>query len=277
MQRIVVLLSVVCLGTSLAAAASPAPALHQEVAAVRAGHGARPEACSFLPISCNQTVNNSLGASGCSLEDGQLADLYQFNGTAGTAVTATMISTDFSPFLDLLDPADNTAADSEGATIATVSFTLDASGAWTLGATNADGLFEVGNYSLSLQCSTGSGGGTGTCTADANTLCLNSNRFQVTATYNAGTSGSGNANVVSMTDDTGYLWFFGASNVETVIKILNGCGTGGHYWVFAGGLTNVKVVITVTDTQTGATKTYTNPQGAVFQPIQDTAAFSTCP
>ena len=57
----------------------------------------------------------------------------------------------------------------------------------------------------------------------------------------------------------------------------DGCGLGGHYWFFAGGLTNVKVVITVTDTQTGATRTYNNPQGQAFLPLQDTAAFSTCP
>jgi hypothetical protein len=42
-------------------------------------------------------------------------------------------------------------------------------------------------------------------------------------------------------------------------------------------LTNVKTVITVTDSQTGIMKTYTNPQGSPFAPIQDTAAFSTCP
>jgi hypothetical protein len=64
---------------------------------------------------------------------------------------------------------------------------------------------------------------------------------------------------------------------QVIIKVLDACALGGHYWVFAGGLTNVDVVITVTDTSTGAVKTYTNPQGAAFQPIQDTAAFSTCP
>jgi hypothetical protein len=35
-------------------------------------------------------------------------------------------------------------------------------------------------------------------------------------------------------------------------------------------------VITVTDTVTGVFNTYTNPQGAPFQPIQDTQAFATC-
>jgi hypothetical protein len=58
---------------------------------------------------------------------------------------------------------------------------------------------------------------------------------------------------------------------------LNACTLNSRFWVFAGGLTNVRVVMTVTDTQTGTVKTYTNPQGVAFQPIQDTSAFATCP
>jgi hypothetical protein len=36
-------------------------------------------------------------------------------------------------------------------------------------------------------------------------------------------------------------------------------------------------VITVTDTEAGTVKTYTNPQGTAFQPIQDTSAFAGTP
>jgi hypothetical protein len=39
----------------------------------------------------------------------------------------------------------------------------------------------------------------------------------------------------------------------------------------------VKVHLTVTDTRTGAVKTYDNPQGTAFRPIQDSGAFATCP
>jgi hypothetical protein len=61
------------------------------------------------------------------------------------------------------------------------------------------------------------------------------------------------------------------------VKVLNGCGLKQRFWVFAGGLTDVRAVITVTDTESGAVQTYTNPQGAPFWPIQDTGAFATCP
>jgi hypothetical protein len=82
---------------------------------------------------------------------------------------------------------------------------------------------------------------------------------------------------VPLSGDTGYLWFFSAPNVEVVAKILNGCSLNSHYWFFAGGLTNVNTVITVTDTATGAVRKYTNPANTIFAPIQDTSAFGTCP
>ena len=115
------------------------------------------------------------------------------------------------------------------------------------------------------------------CTPSPTTLCLNDNRFQVSATFDAGAAGSGTAHVGSLTSDTGYLWFFSSSNVEAIIKVLNGCGLSSTYWVFAGGLTNVKVTITVTDTLTGFSHQYSNPAQTTFQPIQDTGTFKTCP
>ncbi|HEY6148592.1 MAG TPA: M4 family metallopeptidase, partial [Thermoanaerobaculia bacterium] len=116
----------------------------------------------------------------------------------------------------------------------------------------------------------------GNCTASANTLCLSNSRFQVSATFTttAGQQGSGAA--VRLTSDTGYFTFFDPANVEVVVKVLNGCGFNQRLWVFAGGLTNVATVITVTDTATGVTRTYANAQNVPFQPIQDTSAFSTC-
>jgi hypothetical protein len=88
---------------------------------------------------------------------------------------------------------------------------------------------------------------------------------------------SGNGQAVRLTTDTGYFTFFNANNVEAVIKVINACGFNQRYWVFAGGLTNVNVVITVLDTKNGTVKTYTNPSNTAFQPVQDTSAFATCP
>jgi hypothetical protein len=119
------------------------------------------------------------------------------------------------------------------------------------------------------------GATTSGCIPSATAMCLAGSRFKVEATF-VSASASGAAHVVKLTPDTGYLWFFAESNVEAVVKVLDACSLG-KFWVFAGGLTNVQVTLTVTDTQTGAVKTYTNPQGTAFKPIQDTGAFSCAP
>ena len=77
--------------------------------------------------------------------------------------------------------------------------------------------------------------------------------------------------------NTGGFWFFDVGSVDVVVKVLDGCSQNGHAWVFAGGLTNVGVSLSVIDMLNGAVKSYFNSDGTPFQPIQDTAAFPTCP
>jgi uncharacterized delta-60 repeat protein len=118
------------------------------------------------------------------------------------------------------------------------------------------------------------GGDTSPCVATDSSLCLGG-RFEVKATYSTA-SQAGQAHAAGITTDTGYFWFFNSQNVEAVIKTVDGCGLGGKYWVFGAGLTDVNTVITVRDSHTGAVKTYTNPSGTPFKPIQDTGAFAGC-
>ncbi|MEM7354436.1 MAG: hypothetical protein AAF657_26755, partial [Acidobacteriota bacterium] len=73
-------------------------------------------------------------------------------------------------------------------------------------------------------------------------------------------------------------WFFNPENIELVVKVLDACETAFEsFWVFAGGLTDVGVVIDVTDTQSGESVRYENAVGHPFDTITDTAAFATCP
>jgi outer membrane protein assembly factor BamB len=111
------------------------------------------------------------------------------------------------------------------------------------------------------------------CVADATTLCLQNRRYQVRATWQTAAGAAGDGMATPLTADTGTFWFFSQANVEVVVKVLDGCGAGDHFWVFAGGLTNVHVVLTVTDTANGAVRFYQNPQGTPFAPLQDTSAF----
>jgi PKD repeat protein len=147
--------------------------------------------------------------------------------------------------------------------------------------------WATGSYQVQLTVSNSRGTSTktktfvisvggGGCIASATRLCLGGNRFAVDVTWRtpAGQTGSGQA--VALTSDTGYFWFFSDANVEMILKVLNACTLNQRFWVFAGGLTNVKVDITVTDTATGTSKVYHNPQNTPFQPIQDTSAFATC-
>jgi hypothetical protein len=113
---------------------------------------------------------------------------------------------------------------------------------------------------------------TGSCTPSSTSLCLAASRFAVAVHWSTTDGRSGSGTAVSMTDDTGNFWFFDSSNVELVVKVLDGRGINGHFWVFYGALSNVAYTITVTDSQTGTSKQYTNPQGTQAS-ISDTAAF----
>ena len=117
---------------------------------------------------------------------------------------------------------------------------------------------------------------TQTCVADATTLCLNGDRFRVAVHWETENE-SGDARAMELTGDTGYFWFFSENNVEVVIKVLNGCAIGdGAYWVFIGGLTDVRVELEVEDVEAGESKTYVNEAGTLFVPVTDTTTFSTC-
>jgi hypothetical protein len=114
------------------------------------------------------------------------------------------------------------------------------------------------------------------CTPDATSLCLGSGRYQVRAAFRTPQGVTGNGVAVALTGTTGHFWFFSPDNLEVFVKALDGCSVNSRKWVFASGMTNVNVTLTVTDTVTGVTRTYDNPINTPFAPIQDTAAF-TCP
>jgi hypothetical protein len=119
--------------------------------------------------------------------------------------------------------------------------------------------------------------GTLPCNPGPTTLCVQNERFLVRTFWRLGQGSYIAGNTVQMTSDTGYFWFFDPANVEMVVKVLDGCTVNGHHWVFAGGLTDVHVVWTVTDTNSGFVTTYVNPAGAAFVPVQDTRLRALCP
>jgi len=114
-------------------------------------------------------------------------------------------------------------------------------------------------------------------TRDPKALYLSGGRFRIDATWRTAKGATGTGQAVPLTDDTGYFWFFDPANVEVTVKVIDACSLNHRYWIFAGGLTNVRVDLRIADTATGVTKTYSNPLGTSFKPILDTGALATCP
>ena len=89
------------------------------------------------------------------------------------------------------------------------------------------------------------------------------------------------AQAVTLTDQSGYFWFFDPANTEVTIKILDGRAVNGHFWIFVSSLTDVAFTLEVEDTDIpcdplGApcpnTRTYTGV-GGQNRNLIDLAAF----
>jgi hypothetical protein len=251
------------------------PALSAVFLPLLAARGAAALPCGTpATIACGETVQGTLSTSSCQFADGTYYDAYSFIGYAGQTAVLQMSSPTLAPAIALENPAGGIelyAGSDLTETIFLNQALNETSGSWSALAYTSQAR-TTGKYALALSCINGSA----TCAGGANALCLSQGRFLITATYDGGASGAGAATAVPLSGDTGYLWFFSAANVEVVAKIVDGCALNGRYWFFAGGLTNVAAAITVTDTQTGARRTYKNPANTTFVPIQDTSAFSTC-
>ncbi|QQR75244.1 MAG: hypothetical protein IPJ17_06615 [Holophagales bacterium] len=119
--------------------------------------------------------------------------------------------------------------------------------------------------------------GASICLPDAGTLCLR-NRFRVAVRYETsqggGFSGAGVAIPLSSegVEDGGLFWFFGGTNPEILVKVLDGCAVNGMQWVFFSAGTNVGYVLTVEDTLLGIRNEYRNPDMHPAPPVQHTSA-----
>jgi len=113
------------------------------------------------------------------------------------------------------------------------------------------------------------------CLGGPETLCLHGERFAVSIEFTQPGQAPATAHTVAgNADDSGLFWFFGPSNWEVTLKVLDGCSFNNNFWVFLSANTNVAFTATVFDTATGATRRYSNPQGKLAVPVADTSAIS---
>ncbi|MBZ0111902.1 MAG: hypothetical protein K8J08_05550 [Thermoanaerobaculia bacterium] len=107
-------------------------------------------------------------------------------------------------------------------------------------------------------------------------LNLRSRVFTIEATWSLGPGTSvahGHASYES--DSWGYLWFFSPESPEVIVKIIDTCTSPSphSHWVFASGLTNLGVDLTVRDNVGRRSRTYQSLPGQSFAPILDTSSF----
>ncbi len=118
----------------------------------------------------------------------------------------------------------------------------------------------------------------GTCEPGIETLCLRDGRFEVTLGGTVPGQGNRAGRAVPLSEGSGYFTFFGPENVEAVVRVIDGCGENGRYWLFAGGLTDLSTRLTVRDTlHPEAEIVRSTPGGEPFAPLLAIDAFSTCP
>ncbi len=97
----------------------------------------------------------------------------------------------------------------------------------------------------------------GPCRSDA--ICLH-DRFEVRIRW-ISDAPTAFANPVMTTVDTGAFWMFNPGNVEVGVKILDARVINGHFWFFAGSLTDQSYAIEVLDLETTTLHTFENTGG----------------
>lgn len=116
------------------------------------------------------------------------------------------------------------------------------------------------------------------CARNETTACLAPDRFEVRVRWRTaqGQTGFGHRKEIGSTNSV-LFWFFDPSNVEILVKVLDGCPLNQRYWVFGAASTDVEYTLEVIDRERGdITKTYFNTLGTASPAITDSNAFATC-
>jgi peptidyl-Asp metalloendopeptidase len=121
------------------------------------------------------------------------------------------------------------------------------------GAIDQDGFKSAGSPFPAARATGGS------CRGARDVLCLGNGRFQVKVDWrNPGDGSGGKAGAVALSAVTGAFYFTEPGNLELLAKVVD---YGDRIDFFYGSLSNLEYTVIVTDTRTGAVKTYRNAAG----------------
>ena len=115
------------------------------------------------------------------------------------------------------------------------------------------------------------------CVAGAGQVCLIDGRFQVEVSFRDYQGVRGDALPVTTGTDSTLLWYFTPATWEHLVKVIDGCGLNGHWWVYGAAATDVEYVLRVTDTKRHVVREYPNILGNRAAALTDSTAFATCP
>ena len=112
----------------------------------------------------------------------------------------------------------------------------------------------------------------GDCQPTATSLCLLGKQFEIRLAFRVPTVAQGAARSTPRSDSFGYFTFLDPKSPEVLLEMVDGRPVNQHFWLLYGALSNADYVVTATDTTTGDTQFYCNPNGT-FRSVGDAVAF----
>lgn len=232
-----------------------------------------PTTTARVKVSCVGNVFFNVNPGNFTITQGSGPTLTSVSPSSGPTAGGTDVTLTGSGFVSGLTVTFGGSAATNVVIVSSTTITCRTP-AHAAGAVDVTATLPAGAGSATLQ-----GGYTyvapGGCVTSGPNLCVQANRFSIHVNWTnryvqPPVSGVGTA--IAITSDTGYFWFFNSSNVELIIKVLDGRAVNGKFWVFYGALSDVEYTVFVTDTQTAATHNYFSANGNL-KSVADINAF----
>ncbi len=225
--------------------------------------------CEAGSLSCSQTANGRVSTDSCNSSN-VFGVGYTFTGTAGQRITVAGRSFDFAATVIIATLSGTVLAQddkfSKGDTATISNFPLPSSGTFLVIITPLTTV-TFGDYTLTLTCPAQ----TGACVENSTTACMLNSRFRVSVRYrdnfdnNTANVDALKKSVVGFSNaayETSFFYFNDSNNIEMMVKLLDQGNTDSAgrrtIAVLFGSATPLRVQVTITDTQTGASKSYTS-------------------